>query len=152
MISYLLSMMPSTKFYHVTQMILWMWSYDQSLDAVAFLWASYQNSNFIRIWPKNWFCEGWTSFKFSKLRLVLGVLSETLQQCSKMVKIKQRLIPTFGEVMWKNCWPLILNSVKILGDLSQFSRSILSCNIDSTRSSSAFMWYEKKYITARLSS
>ena len=28
----------TNKFYHVTQIILYMWSYDQSLKTLAFLW------------------------------------------------------------------------------------------------------------------
>ena len=38
MTSYFMSMTPPTKFYHVVQIILWMWSYNQSLVTLTFLW------------------------------------------------------------------------------------------------------------------
>ena len=36
--SYFLTMMQPTKFYHLVQIILYMWSCDQSLVNLAFLW------------------------------------------------------------------------------------------------------------------
>ena len=33
----ILSMTSPTKFFHMTQIILWMWSYDQSFVALAFV-------------------------------------------------------------------------------------------------------------------
>ena len=35
--SYYLSMTSPTRFYHVAKIILWMWSFDQSLVTLAFL-------------------------------------------------------------------------------------------------------------------
>ena len=40
----------STKFYHVTDIMLLVWSCDQNLITLAFLWE--KNLNFIRIWPE----------------------------------------------------------------------------------------------------
>ena len=40
------------KLYHVTQVIMWTWSYDHILVTLAFLWENrYHNLNFIKVWP-----------------------------------------------------------------------------------------------------
>ena len=49
-----------------------MWSCDQSLLTLIFLW-SYHNLNFIWIRPKKHCFEGWSRFKFNNLGLAIGM-------------------------------------------------------------------------------
>ena len=98
-------MTSSTKFYHVTQMILKMWSCDQSL-VTHFTESSYHNFNFIRISPeKPLFFEGSTWFKVIYLELALVIALKFYASVAKRLKLKVRkcwgLIPTFVEVAWE---------------------------------------------------
>ena len=75
-----------TNFCHMTQIILWMWSCDQSLDLTR----------------KTAFFEEWSWFKFNNLGLALGTNLKFYTSLSKGLKLKVRkfwgLIPTFVEV------------------------------------------------------
>ena len=71
----------STKFYHVTIMLL-VWSCDQNLITLAFLWE--KNLNFIRIWPeKTLYLTGglgssWIIWDWELISMFVGVTGEKL--------------------------------------------------------------------------
>ena len=81
-----------TRFYHMTQIILEMWSSDQSL-------VTQFCKDFIR---KNSFFEGCAWFKFNNLGLALCMALKFFTSVAKRLKLKVRkfwgLIPTFVEV------------------------------------------------------
>ena len=90
-------------FYQVIQIILQMWSCDQSLVTVDFYEKLYRNLNFIRIWPeKTLFFEGWSWFKFNNFGLALGTKLKFYTSVAKGFKLKVRkflgLNPVFVEV------------------------------------------------------
>ena len=91
------------KFCHMTQIILWMWSCDQSLVTLAFLWEKLSQPQFYKdLTRKTAFFEGWSWFKFNNLGLALGTNLKVYTSLSKGLKLKARkfwgLIPTFVEV------------------------------------------------------
>ena len=115
-----------TNFYHVIQIVLWMWSCDQSLVNVAFLWETFNNLNFIRIWSEKRFIlrEG-SWFVLNNLGLALGTNLTLYTSVEKALKLKVRkfleLNPTFVEVTGEELvggmrafLALILNKVKKL--------------------------------------
>ena len=78
-----------------------MWSCDQSLVTLSFLWK--KNLNFIKIWPeKLLFFEGLARFKFNNWGLALGTNLKFYTNVAKRLKLKSRkfcgLIFTFAEV------------------------------------------------------
>ena len=93
----------SLKLYHLTQIILQMWSCDQSLVTLAILREKLS-------WPqlykdltrKNPFFEGWSRFKFNNLGLALGTALKSFNSMAKGSKLKITqfwgLIPTFLEI------------------------------------------------------
>ena len=78
MVSQFLSMASPTKFYHVTQIILYMWLCDQSLVICHF----YDR--------RNTFLEEWSWFKFNNLGLAWGVTLTFYTSASKGLKLKVR--------------------------------------------------------------
>ena len=92
-----------TKFYHVNQIILQMWSCDQSLVTVAFLWEKLSQPQFYKdLTRKIPFFEGWSWFKFNNLGLGLGTNLKFSTSVVKRLKLKVRKFrgpnPTFVEV------------------------------------------------------
>ena len=86
-------MVSPTKFYHMTQVLLEMWSCDQNLVTLSF-----GKLSFIRIWPeKQLFLRGAIG-----LSSIIWVGFKNLHKCSKNVYTKSHnvfgLIPTFVEV------------------------------------------------------
>ena len=84
-------MTSQTKFYHVIQIILQMWSCEQSLVTLAFLWEKLSLSQFYKVLTKSLFLRGGlisreifgtdTSYKL-----------EIVHQCVKMVKTKSQKV------------------------------------------------------------
>ena len=72
----------ATKFYHVTDIMLLVWSCDQNLITLAFLWE--KNLNFIRIWPeKTLYLTGglgssWIIWDWELISMFVGVTGEKL--------------------------------------------------------------------------
>ena len=86
---------------HVTK-VFWLWYFYETC---------YNNHNFIRIWPKKGFFEGWSWFKFNNLELALGTTFKFCTNEAKGLKLKVRkfwrLIFTFAEFLFfqnKSCW------------------------------------------------
>ena len=65
-----------------------MWSCDQSLITLTFLWISYHNLNFIRIWLENQFFLRSTFGSSSIIWDWHWLWSWNLHQCGKSIKIK----------------------------------------------------------------
>ena len=89
-----------TKFYHVTQIILWIWSCDQSLTTPHFYERSYHNLNFKKILTtKNTFFEECSWFRFNNLGLALAMALIIYTSVAKGLKLKVKrfwgLIPKF---------------------------------------------------------
>ena len=103
-----MSMTSMTKFYHVTEIILQIWSCNQSLVNLAFLW------------PKNAFFEGWSWFKFNNLALKLDTDLRFYTSVAKGLKLNFRkfwgIILTFVEV----------TSEKMVGGGGHFAPAILN--------------------------
>ena len=94
-----------TKFCHMTQIILWMWSCDQSLVTLAFLWEKLSQPQFYKdLTRKTAFFEGWSWFKFNNLGLALGMNLKLYISLSKGLKLKVRKL-----------WGLILTFVEVTG-------------------------------------
>ena len=96
-------MTSTIKFCHMTQIILWMWSCDQSLVTLAFVYEKLSQPQFYKdLTRKTAFFEGWPWFKFNNLGLALGKNSKFYTSLSKGLKLKVRnfggLIPMFVEV------------------------------------------------------
>ena len=96
-------MASTMKFCHMTQIILWMWSCDQSLVTLAFVQEKLSQPQFYKdLTRKTAFFEGWPWFKFNNLGLALGTNSKFYTSLSKRLKLKVRnfggLIPMFVEV------------------------------------------------------
>ena len=102
-----------------------MWSYDESLVTLAFLWEKLSKPQFYKdLTRKTAFFEGWSWFKFNNLGLALGTNLKFYTSVAKGLKLKVRkflgLIPTFPEVTEEKLVggaflpPPILNSVKRL--------------------------------------
>ena len=92
------------KCYQTTQIILRMWSCDQSLIILAFLWEKLSSPQFYKdLTRKTAFFEGWPWFKFNNLGLALG---KNLKFCTSVAKglIKLKvtkfwgIAPTFVEI------------------------------------------------------
>ena len=109
-----------TKFYLVIQIILQMWSCDQSLATLAFLQEKLSQPQFhTGLSRKTTFFEGWSWFKFNNLGLALGMALKFYISVEKGLKLKVRkfcwLIPTVVEVTGEKLAggffaPLIRNS------------------------------------------
>ena len=79
------------KLYHMTQVILWMWSYGQSLVNLAFLWEVIIKPQFYNyLTRKTTFFEGWSWFKFSNLGLALGITLKFYTSVARRLKLKFR--------------------------------------------------------------
>ena len=95
--------MSPTKFYHVIQIILYIYPCDQSLVTLALLWKKLTKSQFYKdLTRKTAFFKGWGWFKFNNLGLALGTNLKFYTSVAKGLKLKVRkflgLIPTFLEV------------------------------------------------------
>ena len=115
--SWLLSMTSPIKFHHENQILLYMWSCDQSLVTLTFLWQKLSYLNFRRIWPeKPIFFEGAPSFKFNNWGLVLVTTLKFYTNKAKWLKVKVKkfwgLIPR-KKMVRGVVVPLILNRVMI---------------------------------------
>ena len=80
-----------------------MYSCDQSLVSVAFLWQKLSQPQFYKdLTKKTAFFQGWSWFKFNNLGLALGTNLKFYTSVTKGLKLKVRkfleLIPTFIEV------------------------------------------------------
>ena len=63
-----------TKFLHVTQVLLYIWKYDQSSVTVAFLWEQLPKLEFYKgVTRKRNFFEGGSWLNFNNLGLALGM-------------------------------------------------------------------------------
>ena len=96
-------MTPPTKFYHVTQITLYMRSCDQSLVTVGFLCEKLSQPQFYKNLTRfDHFFEGSSWFKFNNLGLLEGMAFIFYTSVEKGLKLKVRkflgLIPTFAEV------------------------------------------------------
>ena len=96
-------MTSSTIFHHVIQIISQIWSCDQSLVTVAFLWKRLTQPQFYQgLTRKTSFFDRWSWFKFNNLGLALGTNLKFYTSVAKGLKLKVRkfwgLIPTFVEV------------------------------------------------------
>ena len=92
-----------TRFCHMTQIILWMWSFDQSLVTLEFVQEKLSQPQFYKnLTRKTSFFEGWSWFKLNNLGLALGANLKFYISLSKELKLKFRkfwgLIATFVEV------------------------------------------------------
>ena len=92
-----------TKFYHVAQIILYMWSWNQSLVTAAFISEKLSEPQFYKdLTRKTTFFEGWSWFKFNNLGLALRATLKFSISMAKGLKLKVRkfwgLISTFVEV------------------------------------------------------
>ena len=132
MTSYFLSMTSSAKFYHVTGIILEMWSCDQSLLTLAFLWEKLsqlelykdltRKTTFLRV------CPGSSSIIWNR-GLTLVMVLKFYTSVAKWLKIKVRkvwrLTSTNVEVTGGKlvgvffCYP-ILNKVKVFQSYQLF--------------------------------
>ena len=115
-----------TKFYYVSQIILYMWSCDQSLVTLAILWQKLSKPQFYKdLARKNAFFEGWSWFKFNSFGMVLGMASKFYNCVGKMLKLKVRklwgLLPTFVEITGeKQEWGVFLPPHSILNRVKRF--------------------------------
>ena len=96
-------MTSSTIFHHVIQIISQIWSCDQSLVTVAFLWKRLTQPQFYQgLTRKTSFFDRWSWFKFNNLGLALGTNLKFYTSVAKGLKLKVRkfwgLISTFAEV------------------------------------------------------
>ena len=80
----ILTMMLPIKFDHVIQMILYIWSPDQSLVTAAFLWVKLSQPQFYKdLTKKIAFFKRWSWFKLNNFRLALG---RNLNFCTSVAK------------------------------------------------------------------
>ena len=103
MTSQFLSMMSSTKFCHMIQIILQMCLCDQILVTLGFLWEKLWQPQFYKdLTRKTALFEGWSWFKFTNLGLALGTNLKFYTSVAKRLKLKVRkfwwIIPTFVEI------------------------------------------------------
>ena len=111
-------------FYSVIQTKLQMWSCDQNLVTLVFLWETLSLPQFYKdLTRKTAFFELWYWFKFNNFRLALGIAFKFYTSVARGLKLKVRkfcgLIPKFVEITGEKlverpfCSPLlILNRVK----------------------------------------
>ena len=90
-----------TKFYHVTQIILQMWSCDQSLVTLAFLQPQFYRD----LTRKTNIFEECSWLKFNNLGLALGMALKFYTSVAKGLRLKVR-----------NFWGLILTFVEVTGE------------------------------------
>ena len=99
-------MTSSTKLCHMTQIILSMWSRDQSLVTLAFVYEKLSQPQFYKdLTRKTDLFDGWSWFKFNNLGLVLGTNLKFYTSLSKGLKLKG-----------KKVWGLFLTFVEVTGD------------------------------------
>ena len=114
----------TTTFYSVIQTKLQMWSCDQNLVTLVFLWETLSLPQFYKdLTRKTAFFEVWYWFKFNNFGLALGIAFKFYTSVERGLKLKVRkfcgLIPKFVEITGEKlverpfCSPLlILNRVK----------------------------------------
>ena len=95
------------KFYHVIQIILHMYSCDQSLVTVAFLWEKLSQTQLYQdLTRKTAFFQERSWFRFNNLGLALSTNLKFYASVAKGLNLKVRkfwgLIPTFVEVTGEN--------------------------------------------------
>ena len=96
----------STKFYHATQIILYMWSCHQSLVTLAFLWENLSEPRFCKdLTRKTIFFQSWAWFKFNNLGLALGMTLKFYTSVAKRLKLKV-----------EKFWGLSLTFVAVTGE------------------------------------
>ena len=96
----------STKFYHATQIILYMWSCHQSLVTLAFLWENLSEPRFCKdLTRKTIFFQDWAWFKFNNLGLAVGMTLKFYTSVAKRLKLKV-----------EKFWGLSLTFVAVTGE------------------------------------
>ena len=124
MASSFFSMTSPTEFYHVIQIIMYMWFCDPILVTLAFLREKLSHTQFYNdLTKKTAFFEGWSWFKLNNQGLAVGADLKFYTSVAKKLKLKVRkfqgLISTFAEVTEEKLvsgaflLPPILNRVKI---------------------------------------
>ena len=126
-----------TKFYHVTQIILYIWSYDQSLVTLAFQWEKIIATSVLWGFDQlKQFFHGCPWFRFSNVGLGLGMAFTFCTIVKKRLKLEvsRGLIPTFVEVTGEklvavgvslcphpkeNLWGLLLSMVSFKHDIQK---------------------------------
>lgn len=97
---FFLSIALPTKFNHVAHFIFSIWSCDQNLVALWFLWEKFITS-ILQWFDQKTFFEWWSWFKFNTLGLVVSVAFKFYKSVAKVIKLKMRtfwgLNPAFGE-------------------------------------------------------
>ena len=96
--------MTSTKFYYMTQIILYMWSCDQSLVTLAILWEKISQLQFWKdLTRKTKFFVGCPWFKFNNLRLALGMTLNFPRSAEEVLKLLTNIQKFFGANSYF-CW------------------------------------------------
>ena len=95
-----------TKFCNMTEIILWMWSCDQSLVTLTFVQEKLSSLQFYKdLTRQNAFFEGWSWFKFNNLGLALGtnlkfytsVAKKSILRVIKFLGLIPRFVRVTGE-------------------------------------------------------
>ena len=133
-------MTSQTKFCHMTQVILWVWSCDQSLVTLAFVWEKLSEPQFYKDLIRKTAFEWWSWYKFNSLGLALDTNLKFYTSLSKGLKLKVRkflgLILTFVEVTGEKLveslfvpppHPLIMNRVNLNAIFFNLCSTILTC-------------------------
>ena len=95
-----------TKFCNMTEIILWMWSCDQSLVTLTFVQEKLSSLQFYKdLTRQNAFFEGWSWFKFNNLGLALGTNLKFYTSLLKGLKLKVRKF-----------WGLVLTFIEVTGE------------------------------------
>ena len=95
------------KIFSSDSILLQMWSCDQNLLTLAFLWEKLLQPQFCKdLTSKTNFFEGWSWFKFTNLGLAQGIALKLYRSVVKGLKVKVRkfwrLISTFVMLQGKN--------------------------------------------------
>ena len=86
-----MSMTSPIKFYHVTQIILYMWSCDQNLITLACSMREVILTSILKgLDQKNHFFEGWSWFKFNNLGLTRDTNLKFHTSVARGLKLKVR--------------------------------------------------------------
>ena len=95
-----------SKFCHMTQIILWTWSCDQSLVTLAFVKEKLSEPHFYKdLTRKTTFFEEWSWFKLNNLGLVLVTNLKFYTSLWKGLKLKVRKF-----------WGIILSFIEVTGE------------------------------------